>query len=68
VITKYTVSGMTCEHCERRVQAELFLLESVTSVTADSKTGIATVESDVALNIDAVAAAVEEAGYVLVTD
>lgn len=63
----YTVRGMTCDHCTRAVTAELSDLEGVSAVEVDLASGAVTVESDRPLDAAAVAAAVEEAGYELVT-
>ncbi|KRV47824.1 copper-transporting ATPase [Wenjunlia vitaminophila] len=62
----YTVSGMSCSHCENAVGAELSALVGVTSVTADASSGRVTVTATGALDDEAVRAAVDEAGYELV--
>jgi len=62
---KFTVTGMTCGHCEMAVIAELSKLDGVTRVAVDVATGIVTTESVETLPIDVVAAAVDEAGYEL---
>ena len=59
----YTVSGMTCEHCIRSVTEEISQVRGVTGVQVDLPTGRVTVESEEAVDDDAIAAAVEEAGY-----
>ncbi|CAM5533686.1 MULTISPECIES: heavy-metal-associated domain-containing protein [Streptomyces] len=64
--TVYQVKGMTCGHCEGAVAGEISELPGVSSVTAVAKTGEVTVVSDAALDREAVAAAVDEAGYELV--
>jgi len=61
----YLVTGMTCEHCERSVQEEVGELAGVLEVHADHRTGQLTVHSSAPLDMTAVAAAVEEAGYSL---
>lgn len=66
VTTVYTVSGMTCGHCESAVGKEVSGLAGVTAVTADAKTGRVTVTSAGPLEEAAVRAAVDEAGYELV--
>lgn len=66
VATSYTVTGMTCEHCVRSVSEEVGALPGVRAVDVDLTTGRVAVRSAQALDRDAVAAAVEEAGYVLV--
>jgi copper ion binding protein len=62
----YTVSGMTCGHCVQAVSGEVGRLPGVTDVQVDLTTGTVTVTSDVPLEREAVAAAVDEAGYELV--
>ena len=62
---KFTVTGMTCSHCERAVTAELSKLDGVTRVAVDIATGTVITESVDTLPVDAVAAAVDEAGYEL---
>lgn len=59
----YTVTGMTCDHCVRAVTQELEALPGVTKVDVDLATGQVTVQSEMALDEAAVAAAVDEAGY-----
>lgn len=50
----FQVEGMTCGHCVNSVQSEVSTIEGVT------------VTSDTSIDTDAVAAAVEEAGYEVV--
>jgi copper ion binding protein len=66
ITTTYTVAGMTCDHCVRAVTAEVGALPSVSAVTIDLPTGSVTVTSDVALDIDSLRSAIDEAGYDLV--
>ncbi len=61
----YTVSGMTCGHCEKAVTEEISALAGVTSVTADAATGRVSVTAAEPPAEDAVRAAVDEAGYEL---
>jgi copper chaperone len=65
VAQKFTVTGMTCSHCERAVSAELAKLDGVTRVAVDVAAGTVITESVDTLPIQAVAAAVNEAGYEL---
>jgi len=65
VAQQFTVTGMTCSHCERAVTAELSKLDGVTRVAVDIATGTVITESVDTLPVDAVAAAVDEAGYEL---
>jgi copper chaperone CopZ len=61
----YTVSGMTCGHCEQAVTKEISAIPGVTDVTADAKVGTVTVAAAEPLSEDALRAAVDEAGYEL---
>lgn len=65
VAQKFTVTGMTCSHCERAVTAELSKLDGVTRVAVDVAAGTVITESVDTLPIDAVAAAIHDAGYEL---
>ncbi len=62
----FTVSGMSCGHCEKSVSEELGSLPGVIEVSADAKAGTVTVSSEQPLDDAAVRAAVDEAGYELV--
>ena len=62
----YQVSGMTCGHCVQSVSREVETLEGVEKVDVDLSAGAVTVTSQHPLDIDAVRAAVDEAGYQLV--
>ena len=61
----YTVTGMTCAHCVSAVTEEVGAVPGVTEVVVDLETGSLTVSSDTPVDDDAVAAAVDEAGYAL---
>lgn len=63
----YTVSGMTCGHCVNSVSSEIGKLRGVSDVKVDLATGAVSVTSDQPLDETSVAAAVDEAGYQLVT-
>lgn len=65
--TTYTVSGMTCGHCVNSVSAEVGKLPAVIDVSVDLATGAVTVNSQAPLDDAAVAAAVDEAGYQVVS-
>lgn len=67
VQTIYTVSGMTCGHCVNSVQAEVSQIPGVGEVQVDLASGTVTVTSGAPLDEAAVRAAVDEAGYELVT-
>lgn len=63
----YRVNGMTCGHCVGAVTTELSKLDQVTDVEVSLDSGQATITSDAPLDEDAVRAAIDEAGYELVT-
>jgi copper chaperone CopZ len=58
----HTVIGMTCDHCARSVTEEVADLPGVTQVEVDLASGRLLVTGE-DVSDDAVAAAVEEAGY-----
>ena len=62
----FTVTGMTCAHCERAVTEEIAGVDGVESVTADLATGTVRVTTCRPVDRAEIAAAVDEAGYVLV--
>ena len=62
---EFTVSGMTCGHCEMSVKEEIGEISGVTAVTADHATGKVTVTGEGFTQED-VANAVAEAGHTLV--
>ncbi len=65
--TEYTVRGMTCGHCASAVSEEVAKIPGVTDVEVDVAGGRVTVRSTGPASDEAVAAAVDEAGYELVT-
>ncbi|MGW2401932.1 heavy-metal-associated domain-containing protein [Kitasatospora sp. NPDC001664] len=62
----YSVSGMTCGHCEKSVHEEVSALPGVLDVLADAKAGTVTVSSASPVDEEQLRAAVDEAGYELV--
>ena len=62
----YTVSGMTCGHCVNSVTEEVGAIDGVRNVDVVLETGQVTVTSAAPLPVEAVQAAVDEAGYTLV--
>jgi len=64
--TTWTVQGMTCGHCVSAVTEEISAIPGVSGVAVDLATGLVTVTADADPSADAVAAAVDEAGYTLV--
>lgn len=63
----FKVSGMTCGHCERAVTEEISAIDGVSAVSVDLATGTVTVNADQPINRTAIVAAVDEAGYTLVS-
>ena len=63
----YTVSGMTCGHCVNAVTSEISRLPGVDEVQVDLGSGTVTVTSQAPGDDTAVTAAVEEAGYEVVS-
>ena len=63
----YTVSGMTCGHCVNAVTTEVSAIPGVEAVKVDLDSGTLTVTSEAPIADGAVAAAVDEAGYTVVS-
>ena len=63
----YTVSGMTCSHCVSSVTEEVANIPGVTGVQVDLGSGAVTITSETPVEETAVKAAVDEAGYELVS-
>lgn len=63
----FQVEGMTCGHCVSSVESEVSTVEGVTAVDVDLASGQVTVTSNTPIDAHAVSAAVEEAGYEVVT-
>lgn len=61
----WTVNGMTCEHCVKAVTEEVAAIEGVQTVEVDLATGRVTITAPTEPTREAVAAAVDEAGYEL---
>ena len=64
--TTFTVSGMTCGHCVAAVTEEISKIADVQGVEVDLAAGAVTVTSTGTVDPEAVAAAVDEAGYQVV--
>jgi copper chaperone len=67
--TNFLVRGMTCGHCVLAVTDEVSAISGVTDVSIDLVEGgdsSVTIASDAPLDLEAVRAAVDEAGYELV--
>jgi copper chaperone CopZ len=65
VLTRITVSGMTCGHCVSSVSEEVSELAGVDSVDVVLETGEVTITSAAPLDPADLEAAVVEAGYAL---
>jgi copper chaperone CopZ len=61
--TTFTVAGMTCGHCQSAVTEEISAVDGVETVSVDLTTGTVTVTADRAVDRADIAAAVDEAGY-----
>ena len=61
--TTFTVAGMTCVHCQSAVTEEISAVDGVETVSVDLTTGTVTVTADRAVDRADIAAAVDEAGY-----
>lgn len=66
ITTDYTVEGMTCGHCAQAVTTEIKKIEGVSDVRVTVESGSVQVDSAADLSADAIAVAVDEAGYTLV--
>ena len=64
--TTFTVTGMTCAHCQRAVTEEISGVDGVESVAVDLASGTVTVTAARPLDRADIAATVVEAGYALV--
>ncbi len=60
---EFWVNGMTCEHCERAVTAELSALPGIVDVRVDAASGRVQLGHDTPLDLNSVESAVEDAGY-----
>lgn len=61
--TEFQVTGMTCGHCEKSVRDEVSQVAGVTSIDVSAGTGKLVVSSSQPVEVSAVIAAVDEAGY-----
>lgn len=69
--TTYPVTGMTCDHCVRAVTTEMLSIPGVEAVDValvSEGTSTVTVVSTEPLERSAVDAAIDEAGYTLVSE
>lgn len=68
MITRYTVSGMTCGNCVNHVTQEVSEVDGVTNVSVSLDGGSMSVESDVRVPFDSIIEAVREAGEYTVVE
>ena len=61
--TTVTVTGMSCGHCATSVREEITEIPGVRTVEVDLASGKVTIDSDSAVEADAIRTAVEDAGY-----
>ena len=66
MLKKYTVEGMTCNHCVHHVSMALSEVEGVKDVKVSLAEKSALVNSEDSVQFETLKAAVEEAGYTLV--
>lgn len=64
---KIIVEGMSCGHCVNHVKNALEELNGVTSVTVDLESKTAVVEASGDLSDETIKAAIEDAGYEVVS-
>ena len=67
MVSTYKVTGMTCGHCVSTVTSEVSKIEGVQSVDVKLESGEVDVTSDTAVDDAQIKAAVEEAGFELVS-
>jgi copper chaperone CopZ len=65
MVEMFRVAGMSCDHCVRAITQEFLALDGVRNVSVDLVEGTVAVTCDHSLPANAVAAAVEEAGFEL---
>ncbi|HJE52625.1 MAG TPA: heavy-metal-associated domain-containing protein [Tessaracoccus flavescens] len=68
MITKYTVTGMTCGNCVNHVTEEVSEIDGVNNVVVTLEGGSMSVESDERIPFDAIVEAVSEAGEYTVVE
>lgn len=61
--SQYTVTGMTCSHCESSVREEVEALDGIQSVEISARDGSLVITSSSPVADEDVARAVAEAGY-----
>lgn len=64
--SEYTVTGMTCGHCEMSVREEVAGIDGVTEIEVSAQSGKLVVTAADGIDDAKVLAAVDEAGYAAV--
>ncbi len=64
--TTFTVTGMTCAHCQRAVTQEILGVDGVESVVVALAAGTVIVTARRPVDRSEIAAAVDEAGYAVI--
>lgn len=67
VKTTYVVEGMTCGHCVNSASEELKKIDGVSNVDVDLPSGKVDVTSETILDQSVVEAAIQEAGFEVVS-
>lgn len=62
-VQHYTVTGMSCGHCEASVREELATIPGILNVEVSAQAGTLAVSAEQAIDHTAIIAAVDEAGY-----
>jgi copper chaperone CopZ len=63
--TTFTVTGMTCAHCERAITQEIASVDGVQSVTVDVASGTVTVTATEPVDRADIAAVIDGVGHTL---
>lgn len=63
ITTEFTVTGMSCGHCESAIRAEVAALPGVDTVDVSAASGLLRVTQDATVTSADILAAVDEAGY-----
>ena len=62
MITSYTVTGMTCNHCAHAISEEVGAVPGVTGVDVTLESGALAITSEAPVDFDRIVEAVYEAG------
>jgi len=62
MLTSYTVTGMTCDHCAHAISEEVGAVPGVTAVAVALEAGTLEVTSEAPVDFDRIVEAVYEAG------